>query len=212
MRLLGALAAGMCNAGLALAEPCVSATFDTPLAGATGVVTRQVDVPSPQFPGLWQEGQLNGFFYALYANGEAVVSGQTDTPVWAIVVNCNVSTEDCALATDGAPPEGAQAVATVLAHCLRGTSVTDPVEAEIKPDPAPAPKPPCGLAQVPAGRPVATLQNLLAAAGVDPGPLDGLMGGKTRAATVDALGRGLDQIGIEQAIADLDALLCAQGD
>lgn len=203
-----ALALLLGGAQAAGAAPCVSPTFDTPLAGAQNVVTRQVDVPSPQFPGLWQEGTLDGFFYTLYANGEGVLRAGPGAGEWELRVLCAPDAATCTRAQTGTPPDAAQPVASVLGQCLLGEVAAAPAP-EVIATPAPEEAAaPCGVAAVPEGTPIAILQSLLAAAGSDPGPVDGLMGGKTRDALLQVLGEEAATLDTDAAIAALDTLLC----
>lgn len=200
----------MCTAQIAQAEPCVSATFDKPLEGASGVITRQVDVPSPQFPGLWQEGILNGYFYAIYANGEAEVKAARSAQDWALKVSCSAAQDDCDRSQTGTPPEDAKATLQILQQCLAGVVAPSPASA---PDPAPEEPPtPCGLQTVPQGSDVEVLQNLLVAAGKDPGPVDGIIGAKTLNALAEVLGASARSLGVQEAAAALDVFLCDAAD
>lgn len=191
-------------AGPARAAPCVSATFDKPLPNAVDVVTRRADVPSPQFPGLWQEGRLDGLFYALFANGEALVRSGRRTSDWQVKVACPTGTADCTITAEGDPPQQARDIADVLGRCLQGVALAPP------PPPAPTPeqRPACGLATVPEGTPVAVLQSLLIASGTDPGPVDGILGTQTQDALAQTLGDAASSLTITDAIAALDRLLC----
>ena len=196
----------MCTAQLTQAEPCVSATFDKPLEGASSVITRQVDVPSPQFPGLWQEGILNGYFYAIYANGEAEVKAARSAQDWTLKVSCQSAEDGCERSQTGTPPEDAIATLEVLQQCLGGAVV---------PAPAPAPEEPpapCGLQTVPQGSAVEVLQNLLVAAGTDPGPVDGIIGSKTLDALAEVLGASSRSLEVREAVTALDGFLCDAAD
>lgn len=228
------LVVGLCLAGLAqgsvaAAETCVGAGFDQLFPGATAVVTRQADVPTPQFPGLWQEGLIGGYFYELYANGEASLKADPAGEAWQITVDCKEGA--CAQTVQGTPPDGASQIAAQLGQCLVSPVVTpipaDPVPAEasaeaapvvaeapaeVQPTPVPPPeeaKPPCGLATLPAADPGTTLQLLLVAAGADPGPIDGMPGQNTMNALASILGQGAKAMAIDAAISALDAHLCA---
>lgn len=67
----------------------------------------------------------------------------------------------------------------------------------------------CGLDGIEADAPpVRRLQRLLAAQGFDPGPVDGLMGARTREALVSALGAEAAELSPQAAIAALDAAFC----
>lgn len=187
---------------MASAEPCVSTTFDTPVPGAVNVVTRQVDVPSPQFPGLWQEGYLDGYFYTLYANGEGALRSSRSAPEWEVKIICSSQSEGCELSADGAPSDDAQRVALILQQCLLGEKAPP----ETQPEEVPAT--PCGVAAVPEGTPVAVLQSLLVAAGADPGPVDGFIGGKTLNALAEVLGPSANGLSVPDAVTAMDQLLC----
>lgn len=104
--------------GQAVAEPCVGAAFDRQFPGATGVQTRHADVPSPRFPGLWQEGRINGDRYVLYANGEASLQDGAAEPEWSIFVQCDLEAATCTETVDGSPPEAALQLAEVLGQCF----------------------------------------------------------------------------------------------
>lgn len=199
----------LCGIGSAAAEPCVSATFDTPLEGAVDVVTRHVDIPSARFPNLWQEGTFSGYFYAVYAGGEGVVKSSANAREWKIDITCQPDQPDCAFAAEGAPPQDATAVASVIAACLMGTWPPEPVEVEAEaPQPQAKPSVPCGLATLSDESEGRLLQQLLIIAGADPGPVDGLVGNNTRTALREVLGPSSAKLDIGDAILALDKLLC----
>jgi len=205
----------MCTAQITHAEPCVSATFDKPLEGASSVITRQVDVPSPQFPGLWQEGILNGYFYAIYANGEAELKAVLEPQEWTLKVNCTADAEGCAKSQTGTPPPEANATLAILEQCLGGAVVPQAPEApnvtEVA-EVAEVVKAPCGLQTVAEGADGEVLQNLIVAAGKDPGPVDGIIGAKTLDALVEILGPSSRSLGVREAVTALDAFLCDAAD
>lgn len=189
----------LCVAGGLAAEPCVTDTFDTPFPSATNVVTRHADVPSPQFPGLWQEGSLDGYFYALYANGEATLKADQSSRDWELSVTCPESAQVCLIEGTGSPPEGAIGIAEQLGQCLRGQQAQREVVADV----------PCGLATIPEGDAGTTLQRLLLAAGADPGPIDGLPGKKTRDAVIEILGPPAGALDITALTEALNSFMCA---
>ena len=198
----GILFAFLSGIGAVAAEPCVLATFDKPLEGALNVVTRHADVPSPQFPGLWQEGTLEGYFYAVYANGEGAVASAQSRPNWKIRISCAVEEANCAFASDGAPPDKANQVADIVAQCLKG-------EAPAKTEPvAPEPAAPCGIATLEEGSDGKLLQQLLIIAGADPGPVDGFVGNDTRKALAEVLGTSSVAMETADALTALDKFLC----
>lgn len=162
MRRIGPLA-GVCLAGCvaaapaAAATPCVGTGFDHPFPGATGVVTRFADVPSPQFPGLWQEGTINGHGYRMYANGEASVQEAGPEPGWAVFLRCDLPGKSCTTTTEGTPPDAAIAIAGVMERCFIAPEtvyaplpapaepalVAPPTEGwALAPTPSPEPEPP----------------------------------------------------------------------
>ncbi|MGJ8597560.1 peptidoglycan-binding domain-containing protein [Sulfitobacter sp.] len=192
----------------AAAEPCVSNTFDEPLQGAVEVVTRHADVPSPQFPGLWQEGMLDGLFYTLYANGEGVVKSEKRISDWEVRVLCLDHGVDCSISATGTPPENAYQVANILSLCLRNVAPAEPEKPKTTKQPEVSLKTPCGLASVEDGAGGIVLQRLLVAAGADPGPVDGYVGGKTNEALAGILGEESTKLSIADAIGALDLWMC----
>lgn len=243
---VGGLAAGLVGSLVTLvdlraqaAEPCVGAGFDIPFPQARGVETRHVDVPSPRFPGLWQQGTLLGYPFKIYGNGEAALSAGGPEPQWDIAIRCDLHALDCTQESLGTPPQEALILAERLGLCfiapnrLGAAEVPAPAAAPVAPQtegwaltPPPPLSPPtqpaestpdrstnvptaaCGVAALPEGTPGMTLQRLLAAAGGEPGPIDGFPGARTRAALIEVLGTGAANLEIEQAIAALDQVLC----
>ncbi|QPM92251.1 peptidoglycan-binding domain-containing protein [Pseudooceanicola algae] len=114
----GGLLSGALAATQAQAAPCVGAGYDRIFPGATDVVTGFADVPSPRFPGLWQEGRIGGYAYQIYANGEASVSDPAPEPAWEISVQCDSAAKTCAQTTEGTPPEPALRVAEQMGLCF----------------------------------------------------------------------------------------------
>lgn len=194
------------GSGAAFAEPCVGPAFDVSLPGAQNVATRYADVPSPQFPGLWQEGNIEGYFYTLFANGEAILKSGRRSSEWDVRVLCEAGQEACVIIANGALPADANRLADVLGRCLQGKHL----KSSPKPEVTIAPKPEiaCGLKQVENGPDGMLLQRLLVVAGVDPGPVDGLVGGGTRKALVEVLGAASNDLDIPAAVAALDRFLC----
>ena len=107
------------------ATPCVGSDFATPLPGASNVTAHAVDVPSPLFPGFWQEGTKNGFDYVLYANGDATLQTNEEGS-WRISVSCALDASECAIEVKGSPTEQAMQVAEQLKQCLQQGEVTEP--------------------------------------------------------------------------------------
>lgn len=198
-----------CGATKGMAEPCVSSTFDVPIPSAVDVVTRHADVPSPKFPGLWQEGSLDGYFYALYANGEGILKSARETSEWDIRVVCEADEGDCSIKTNGVPPEDAQGVVDILTLCLQGQPLTSPEIPTPEPEtPEPQEVIPCGLATIPEGPAGLSLQRLLVIAGQDPGPVDGLIGRNTRNALAAILGAEAYEMEVSEAVSALDRWMC----
>lgn len=104
------------------AETCVGPAMDRGFPGATAVETRHVDVPSPQFPGLWQEGFIFGYFYQIFANDEAVLAETKSEPDWSIAITC--TDEVCHRDVAGAPNEGTANIADLVEACLRDPNLS----------------------------------------------------------------------------------------
>ncbi|WP_339822982.1 hypothetical protein [Sulfitobacter dubius] len=203
--------------------PCVASTFDTPFPGAIDVVTRHADVPSPQFPGLWQEGTIKGFLYAMYANGEGYLKPSRERAGWQITFACPDETQECATSTDGSPPAEAFLITNRLRSCLRGEVLT-----VSEPEPEPPQAPPafssanpepasgteaespslCSAEEIQGETEGMTLQMLLVEAGTDPGPIDGLIGIKTRRALNEVLDSAADEMPLTNAIHAVRSALC----
>jgi hypothetical protein len=234
------LCALIAQTGAAFADPCVGVGFDQPVPGAVNVVTRRVDVPSPQFPGLWQEGVIDGFFYTLFANGEGTLKPSPRDNEWELTFVCDLEAASCsdAAQTIGGAPPAAQSVVDQLERCLLSIpqpplpvgpapSVAEPPTTEPPVTEPPVEVPPqvetpadddtlsqtraepCGLAAIPAGAPVITMQRLLVAAGANPGPVDGFPGQRTTRALVEILGAGAANLSVDEANESLDKKLCA---
>lgn len=198
------------------AEPCVGVGYDRALPGAQDVVSRMVDVPSAQFPAFWQEGLIGGYFYRIFADGTGVLRA-ADDDMWRIDMSCGAA---CAIDMEGTPPEDALRIAGVLGECLIGESIdaADFAEAQVEisdpatvsTPPAQPVAPPCGRAAIEATSPVDLLQQLLIAAGEDPGPVDGIWGPRTRQALLRQIGDSGADLSIPTAIDTLDSILCAR--
>ncbi|MEP1962630.1 peptidoglycan-binding domain-containing protein [Tateyamaria sp.] len=207
----------------AIADPCVSATFDRPLEGATDVVSYVSDVPSAYFPAFWQEGNFDGFKYKMFATAEATVSPMNPNQDWAIELTCDTSEQACASVNTGLPPADAIAVAQDIGQCLLG------IENETVAPTLPAPPQQdlaninetaetqalviqgditCGSASLNEATDVATMQRLLVMAGQDPGPVDGFLGPRTFLAMETFVTGANWGTSIAKVIALLDARLC----
>ncbi|MDP2520885.1 peptidoglycan-binding domain-containing protein [Shimia thalassica] len=205
----------------------MSRTFDRPFPDAVNVTTRYADVPSPRFPGLWQEGWIAGSFYRIWSNNEAVLQAGPRDPEWTIEIKCGDDLGQCMESREGPVPQDAGLIARDLAACLVdaefsgrepepvvesipvfdvGTSFTS--ETTIDAAEEMLPPLPCGLQKIPEGSVGLTLQRLLIEAGGDPGPLDGFPGARTRRALVDVLGVSAAGLSETEAIKALDRHLC----
>jgi hypothetical protein len=195
------------------------------------VVTRRVDVPSPQFPGLWQQGLIGGYFYTLFANGEGLLQSSRETPDWAITFSCDAETGTCnRTQSEGTAPAEASAIVHQLEQCMNGIEVTtEPPAPQVAEPPAPtveeppaptvtepieptvveAAPPPCGLKAIPEGAEGLTVQRLVVLAGADPGPLDGYPGKLTQTAIAQLLGPKANGLSLADTIIALDQLLCS---
>jgi hypothetical protein len=193
-----------CMANGVIASPCVSDTFDRPLPGATDVVSFVTDVASVQFPAFWQQGNIGGFTYKIFANGEGVLRPTLAAQDWSIEMSCERLTQVCDFNPEGAPPDEAVRIAGVVGQCLIRADVVetdfmppavpepmDDVSADIAdlpdalPTPDIAPNSQCGLALVDEATDEAVMQRLLLMVGSDPGPVDGFLGPRTFAAMDD---------------------------
>ena len=207
------LVVGLCIATSAVAEPCVTTTFDRPVTGATSVVTHQVDVPSTRFPGLWQEGLIGGYFYEIFANGEALLRSSRKEPNWQIDIVCPGNNETCVTMQTGAPPDDSMPIGDLLRQCLQDSNVTKVATTEdyTTPPETSAGTVPCGVATLPQEAEGFTLQRLVLMAGGNPGPIDGLPGELTFEAVVEVLNDGTENLPIANIIDALDAMVCSQG-
>ena len=163
---------------------------------------------------------IDGAFYTIFANGEALVQSNRSAPDWAITVTCDAASATCTRSQEGAVPQEAQQTALLLEQCLLRPEIAD-IGGQDIPSPemtaAPAATPTtqaappetCGLAALPQGEPGITLQRLLARAGADPGPIDGFPGKRTQAAVVQILGPSGATMPLTETIAALDHVLCA---
>ena len=218
---------GLCQATSASAQPCVTATFDRPIPGATSVITRQVDIPSSQFPGLWQEGLIEGFFYAIYANGDGSIRPRPTPQDWYIDIKCDATDQSCSRKIEGSPPTGAIRVTNLLEKCLlrpkanstvpltrasaessiqqyTAESIEQDITAQL------APQFNCGLAGISDESTGIVLQKLLVIAGANPGPIDGYRGTMTNSALTQILGESSQYQSIADAIIALDRFICAK--
>ena len=100
----------------AVAEPCVGLLYDRPLPGAVDVTMHHVDVPAAHFPGIWQDGMIDGHFYQVFANRLAVLQAERTAPAWSINVNCQQ--RPCTITGAGSPPATATNTAKRLEQCL----------------------------------------------------------------------------------------------
>ena len=112
------------SASAASSAPCVGDSFDLPLPGADGVVIKYADVPSAQFPGIWQEGIILGYSYRLFANGEGELKLPGEFSNWSISFNCNGADGQCSFTGDLQAPERAKEISAVLGRCLLGQKIS----------------------------------------------------------------------------------------
>lgn len=133
-------------AALSIAAPvhatsCLGPALEIPFPTAQGVETRRADVPAPRFPGVWQDGVVQGFAYRMFANGDATLAPMSSQATWQVIVQCDLPQAKCTQAVDGTPPEEALRVAELLKQCfLDPGKVT--AEAVRPPPPPPLPPPP----------------------------------------------------------------------
>lgn len=100
----------------AVAEPCVGLLYDRPFPGAVDVTMHHVDVPVARFPGIWQDGMIDGQFYQVFANRLAVLQAERTAPAWSINVNCQQ--RPCTITVAGNPPATALSTSKRLEQCL----------------------------------------------------------------------------------------------
>lgn len=111
----------------AMAEPCVGASYAVPLPGASEVERMYADVPSPTYPGLWQEGRVAGYVYWIFSNLSATLADRGESPDWAVDLRCGGDPVVCTRNRVGPVPERAEPVAEEIAACLRGDVVNESV-------------------------------------------------------------------------------------
>ena len=286
----------------ASADSCIGPTLDIPFPTASGVKTQRADVPSPRFPGLWQEGIVQGYAYRLFANGDATLEPLPPEDGWRLLMSCDLVIGACYREETGSSPENATYLATALENCFvnpnavtaqalippqQKSAAQPPTYAELSPKPAATsgtiPEVPvsedaalqsgalvapladdtpvrvpdpvntngslprllpqnqkealpnpveqsrqdeepesalqttaiptsCGLDILPKGASsTLMLQRMLLEAGVNPGPLDGLVGPRTRNALRQVLGNDANYLSPEEAIKALKLVLCTRG-
>jgi len=209
-------------ASSALAEPCVTATFDRPLDDAENVAHYVSDVPSAQFPAFWQTGLLNGFRYKVFASSEGGLRPTDNLQDWEIAITCKMAGETCTLDIIGVPPQAANDTANIIGQCLLGIEQRAdlpetiipvqpnpelPTSVETEPQQA-ADLVTCGVELVDEQTSVATLQRLLHMAGENPGPVDGFLGPKSFAAMESFVENPSWATSIPATIALVDRHLC----
>lgn len=220
--------------GCVAAAPCVGAALDRPLPGAMDARQVSADVPTARFPGLWQQGRVDGLTYRIFGDGTAVLSDDPGAPRWQVRIECAAAT--CRTTATGVPDAGADRIADALGRCLLGGDVTETDLRRAAPafptglsDDVPdrgRSLPPAAALATAAGQaprravarcmpdpalfgdtPAQTVQRMLLAAGQDPGPDDGVLGARSRAALRAALGPGSDA-DVPHAILALLAMRC----
>lgn len=222
----------------AMAAPmCVGADINIPFPGATDVERRSVDVASARFAGLWQEGSVDGASYRIFSNRIGMVADDLIRPTWRIEVFCDADDGRCRQQAVGTPDLGAEQIADRLALCLSGEEMEVPqvdalepmsppiteVAAKTSEEPDPSedesgetapPLTDTGIASCDAPIPtdenqqVEQIQNLLVEIGLDPGPIDGLIGPMTITALVETLGADTIDLSYGAALAALRAVHC----
>jgi hypothetical protein len=195
------------------ATPCVGDSFDQPIPGATDVVIRHSDIPSSQFPGLWQEGRIEGLSYRLFANGDGDIrSDNRETREWQIAFVCSGETEGCVETIDGRPPEAAASISASLQSCFLGEELVVPDIPELEPEVAQDTKlaTSCDIALLPDDSDEVSVQKLLTIAGADPGPADGLIGPQTLDAFAEVTGESVETFDLSSATLTLVTLICDQ--
>lgn len=157
MKLGAAVCAGalVLTAGAVLADPCVGVGLDVPLSNASNVKVMYADVPSARFPRMWQQGEVAGFRYRIYANFTADLVSLDATSSWKIDVSCDVEALRCQTVASANVPSDAAAWGARLGQCILGQAEeAQPVPAAEAASKA-APKPAVVVADVGAVTPVA---------------------------------------------------------
>jgi hypothetical protein len=201
-----------------LANPCISSSFDVPLPGAVDVIVSYADVPSPLFPGVWQEGVINGLPYAIYSNGEGYLKPSLSSEDWHMSFSCG--RDSCTTTLVGSPPKEAVEQLEELTSCVLGKaparkdisgrksiasyeSINEPIEEASTED-----QENCPLNDDRRDVDGFQLQRLLVEAGSDPGPIDGTVGKLTRKALIEVLGSSAAEMNLGQAINALRKINC----
>jgi hypothetical protein len=129
----------------AFAEICVGPAYDRPLPGAVDVVLHQTDIRSAQYPGVWQEGTIEGRFYQIFANNMAILKEERNANTWSIAIDCRQKT--CSAEMTRSPPDTAKKLAKKIEQCLSPVQVkNEPAKKDLK----------SALAVGPAGKPAAS--------------------------------------------------------
>lgn len=102
----------------ASATPCIGAALDIPFPTASAFQTRRADVPSPRFPGLWQEGVVQGYSYRIFANGDATLEPLQPEDGWRLFVSCDFASGACSREELGKSPAKVAHLATALENCF----------------------------------------------------------------------------------------------
>ena len=147
------------------AAPCVGSGHDVPFPGATSIETLQVDVPSAQFPGLWQQGLIGSYTYQIFGNRTGNLRGSLESSAWSIELNCQESL--CTRDVSGTPPRSAWDTSKRLEACF-GTLVV------ATPEPVPVPEHPPAVAseEPPAPEPEVVEPAKVETATEDPAPTE----------------------------------------
>ncbi|MGO4855625.1 hypothetical protein [Phaeovulum sp. W22_SRMD_FR3] len=166
----------------------MTGSFEVPLPGATGVQVRHADVPTARFPGLWQQGVIDGLQYWLYADLSATLAPGNSADDWRIELTCDATTETCDRVISGATPDTARLTADMLERCLAGLPlVVEEVQARA---PAAVPVSEADAAargdEVPEETPAATSSTLNPIADATPATGDPSIGNATTASPSEA--------------------------
>ena len=183
--------------------------------------------PFLSVPWSWQEGLIEGFFYAIYANGDGSIRPRPTPQDWYIDIKCDATDQSCSRKIEGSPPTGAIRVTNLLEQCLlrpkanstvpltrasaessiqqyTAESIEQDITAQL------APQFNCGLAGISDESTGIVLQKLLVIAGANPGPIDGYRGTMTNSALTQILGESSQYQSIADAIIALDRFICAK--
>lgn len=210
IRVIACATSMVLQAGVASAQapPVRDVLVDTAVPFAPGAAEERTDTPSVLAWGTYQAGVAAGWHYRFSPDASAVFSPSERLDTDRIQVQCSLQGRSCDIRMpDGRsihvaasrdrplprsadkPADGA-AVAQAYADWVLKQLPAPPPPVAPPQAAAPAPAPPGARAPAPrrgaADDTLADLQRALAAKGFDPGPVDGRLGPKTRAAIEQA--------------------------